>query len=382
MKRLKKLIVEKTRRRETVIGTIDEHLQAAAKWLLFAHKATPDNGVSHSYDIRARQWSPSYPETTGYIIPTLYDYAQHFNAPECADAAYKMAIWESEIQLPDGGVRAGHMGAEIITPTVFNTGQVLFGLARGFNESGDERLKESLKRAADWLVRAQDEDGAWRRFSSPFTTAKLNTYNTRSAFGLIRAYEVLADSRYLEAAISNVQWAIGLAKSDGWLPRNSLSVREDDSALTHTIAYSIRGILEVGVASKNQQFVEHALKMAKAVSRHQREDGALPGYYGPGWAPKAEWTCVTGNSQMAINWLRLAKVTDQESFFECARRANRFNMGIQDLLTDDRNIKGGLSGSYPVTGQYMRNRYPNWATKFFMDGLMLEKLFESLDNVG
>ena len=63
------------------VGSIEEHLRAAAEWLLRAQAATPDDGVAHSYDVRAGKWLASYPETTGYIIPTLYDYARHFDAP-------------------------------------------------------------------------------------------------------------------------------------------------------------------------------------------------------------------------------------------------------------------------------------------------------------
>jgi hypothetical protein len=117
-----------------------------------AQKATPDDGVAHSYDVRQRAWNASYPETTGYVIPTLYDYAHLYNAPEYAEAARRMAIWESEIQMEDGGVRAGTMSAEIVAPTIFNTGQVLFGWAKAWLETRDERFKSSLIRASDWLV--------------------------------------------------------------------------------------------------------------------------------------------------------------------------------------------------------------------------------------
>ena len=35
--------------------------------------------------------------------------------------------------------------------------------------------------------------------------------------------------------------------------------------------------------------------------------------------------------------------------------------------------KGGLPGSYPFWGRYMILRQPNWATKFLVDAIMLEK---------
>ncbi|UUZ51389.1 hypothetical protein LP420_19205 [Massilia sp. B-10] len=122
-----------------------------------------------------------------------------------------MTQWESDIQMADGGVRAGTMDAEIVAPTIFNTGQALFGWAKAYVETGDELFKTSLIRASDWLVAAQDEDGAWRRFASPFTSSKLNSYNTRSAFGLVRAYEALGDARYLAAAVKNVEWTLARA---------------------------------------------------------------------------------------------------------------------------------------------------------------------------
>lgn len=382
MQHLMQVVKEKLIRPQISALPIETHLRAAADWLLRAQQATPDDGVAHSYDIRAKKWLASYPETTGYVIPTLYEYAKHYNAPQYAEAATRMALWESAIQLPDGGVRAGTMDADVVAPTIFNTGQVLFGWAKAWQETGDERFKSSLIRAADWLVAAQDTDGAWRRFPSPFTSSKLNSYNTRSAFGLVRAYQAIGDSQYLDAAVANATWAVSRAKNNDWLPDNCLSANADLTALTHTIAYSIRGLLEIGVASGQQMLIDHAMRMAKAVQKQQREDGALPAYYTPEWTTSVNWTCVTGNSQMAINWLRLAQINDDKSFIDSAKRANRFNMSVQDLTTSNLNILGAMKGSHPVNGGYMTYRYPNWATKFFMDALMLEQLFQSVDNIG
>ena len=382
MRHLQQLIKDKLGAGKHPLQSIEQHLKAAADWLLQAQRSTPDDGLAHSYDIRARKWLASYPETTGYAISTLYDYARHYQAPHYAAAATSMAHWECAIQLPDGGVRAGTMDAEIVAPTIFNTGQVLFGWASAVQETGDEAFRASLKRAADWLLAAQDADGAWRRFASPFTSSKLNSYNTRSAFGLVRAAQALQDERYLQAAIANVDWTLTRAQDNGWLPDNCLDNNADHTALTHTIAYSIRGILEVGVAAQRPDLIERALHMAQMVALRQRPDGALPAYYSPQWETRVGWSCVTGNSQMAINWLRLARLTGHRDLIEHARRANRFNMSVQDLDTSDLNVRGAMKGSHPINGGYMRYRYPNWATKFFMDGLMLEQLHDRIDNIG
>ena len=57
-------------------------------------------------------------------------------------------------------------------------------------------------------------------------------------------------------------------------------------------------------------------------------------------------------------------------------------MSIQNLQTPDMNIRGGIKGSHPVNGGYMTWRYPNWAAKFFMDALMLEKLNNEPADIG
>ena len=361
--------------------SIETHLAAAAEWLLVAQRATPDDGLAHSYNVRTGIWMASYPETTGYAIPTLYDYALYFGQPQYRDAAHAMALWEVAEQLPDGGIRAGTMAAEVVAPTIFNTGQVLFGLARAAQETDDPAIRHSLVRASDWLVDAQDADGCWRRFVSPFAHSQNGTYNTRSAFGLVRAFEVVRDPRYLDAADRNVAWALSTALANHWLPGNCLTTNPDDRALTHTIAYSIRGILEVGVATENATYIKAALAMARRVADAQNADGSLSGYLSPAWAPLCDWSCVTGNSQMALNWLRLAKVTGEHGLIDHAKAANRFNMRLQKL-DGPITMRGAMKGSHPIGEDYMTWRFPNWATKFFMDGLMFERLFDRIDNIG
>jgi hypothetical protein len=345
-------------------------LRAAAEWLSRAQDATDSGGVSAHYDATKRKWVGAYPETTGYIIPTFFRYAEFCGETAYRARAIRMAEWESDIQLPEGGVRAGTMDAAQIVPTIFNTGQVLFGWTAAWQQTRNERFRNSLIRAAEWLVAAQDEDGAWRRFASPFAAHELNTYNTRVAFGLAQAGKALGKQKYIDAAMRNVEWALTQMRPNGWLENNDL---EDNSRpLTHTIAYATRGILEVGLIASNGAFVDAAARIARAVAQTQRDDGALPGRLNAGWRSAARWTCVTGNAQMAIVWQRIAHNAGDRSMLPAAEKANRFNMSVQDLSTPDPGIRGGIPGSHPRGGGYMTNRYPNWAAKFFMDALMLQ----------
>lgn len=348
-------------------------LQAAAEWLARAQDATGTGGASAHYDTARRKWAGAYPETTGYIIPTLLRYAQVSGNGDYRERALRMAAWESDIQLADGGVRAGTLDAAQVVPTIFNTGQVVFGWLAAWQATGDARFRDSLVRAADWLVAAQDDDGAWRRFASPFAqhaAGAVNTYNTRVAFGLALAGEALGEPRYRDAAVRNVEWALTQMRPNGWLENNDL---EDNARpLTHTIAYATRGILEVGLIASQDHFVDAAAGIARAVARTQRRDGALPGRLDAQWRPAARWTCCTGNAQMAIVWQRLAAHTGDDALQESADRAVGFTLSVQDPSAPNPAIRGGIPGSHPRAGGYMTHRYPNWAAKFFMDAVMLQ----------
>ena len=98
------------------------HLDAAMAWLKRAQDATPDAGVAQTWLIRYQKWAPSYPETTGYIIPTFYRYAALAGDDDARRLARAMADWECEIQHPSGGVLAGALG-DSDQPTIFTPGR-------------------------------------------------------------------------------------------------------------------------------------------------------------------------------------------------------------------------------------------------------------------
>ena len=119
-------------------------------------------GVSAGYSFLDGWYAP-YPETTGYIIPTFYDYA-HSTRKEEYSSARLMADWEIEVQLPCGGVQGGHYVGPTADrrPVAFNTGQVILGWVRAYTETADEKYLDAAGRAGDWLISAQSTDGAWR----------------------------------------------------------------------------------------------------------------------------------------------------------------------------------------------------------------------------
>ncbi len=155
-----------------------EHLERAVQWLCRAQDAFPDGGVARSYALvyhgyfKRKGWIPSYPETTGYIIPSMFDVAHLKGSSSLHERAVRMAEWECAVQMENGAVMGGTVD-QAPAPAVFNTGQVIFGWIRAYKETDREEFMASAVRAGRYLVSQLSADGAWRKNLSNFATTQL-----------------------------------------------------------------------------------------------------------------------------------------------------------------------------------------------------------------
>ena len=355
------------------------HLEAAIRWLCRAQDVFNDGGVARSFSMvyhpyfKRKGWISSYPETTGYIIPTMFDCAREMKSQELYDRACQMADWECDVQLENGAVKGGTIDQKPTTAAVFNTGQVIFGWLRAFQETRQERFLNSAIKAGQFLVGQQDEDGAWRKSASAFTSSRMEfrTYNTRTAWALLELSQVCGEAAFADAAVANIEFALKQQKDNGWFESNCLS--DPTQPLLHTIAYCIRGIMEVGAALNEQRYVERARKAADQLIRQQIADGSLAGRFNEKWEHAVSWSCLTGDAQMAIIWGRLYQITMEGNYLDAHSQMNKYLKKVQLLHIKNRDIFGGLCGSDPVSGPYGKYEILNWAVKFFVDALLLEK---------
>ncbi|HTD70740.1 MAG TPA: hypothetical protein VK647_09780 [Gemmatimonadales bacterium] len=358
----------------------EPHLVAAIEWLVRAQDATPDGGVSRAFSLAwhpyfgCRGWQPSYPETTGYIIPTLYAAARRLGRAELAARAERAARWEIEIQLPTGAIRGGVIGAPE-SPAVFNTGQVLLGWLAAFEETGQSGFADAARRAARYLVATLDPDGHWRSDNSRFARADATLYNTRTAWALAEAGARLDDRRFTDAAARSLRAAADLQAPNGWLPACCLS--DPERPLLHTLAYAIRGLLEGGRVLGDPVLLHAAERAAGALRAAVRADGRMPGRYRSDWSPAARWSCLTGQAQMANNWMRLAVITGDPKWLEPVPAVLRFLKRTQSRRSAEPGLRGGIKGAWPVGGAYGAYEVLNWATKFFADALMRHEAIET-----
>lgn len=351
-----------------------EHLQAAIEWLSIAQDATGNGGVSLRYSL-VYGWAASYPETTGYIIPTFLKYHRIAHRDEHRSRALKMADWELSIQNGDGSFNGGdiddHLGSH-----AFDTGQIVFGLIEAFRNTGnDEYIKGAIK-AGDWLVRVQDPDGAWRRFAFGGIP---HSYYSRVAWALAELSLSVSEKKYELAARKNIAWTLENQRSNGWFDNASFRMGEHKSPITHTIAYTIEGILETGICLNNEVYIAAARRAADAIINKITPLGYLCATYNASWEGMSNYSCLTGNAQVAVILFRLFQITKKQEYSKAAKILISYLKRKQNLQVKDRRIRGAISGSSPIWGRYQRFAYPNWATKFLADALLLEQENEKKD---
>jgi hypothetical protein len=345
-----------------------QHLEGAYQWIRTAHDSGGDGGVPGVYHL-IRGWSASYPETTGYLIPTLLAYAKRMREPDAVSRATRMADWEIAVQLPSGAVRSGYL-SEKPAPAVFNTGQVLFGWVAAYQETRNEAYVAAARRAAAWLLACQDADGAWRTNLSALTDTRVQTYNVRTAWGLALAGRAFDEPTWIAAARKNGDWALAQQTADGWF--ENCTFYENTAPLLHTIAYALEGLVGIGTVLGEERFVHAAWRGAEPLARRVAAHETLAGCYGRGWRADASWACLTGDAQTAIVFLRLARAfAECEPYAGLARTLLKGIAARQDLSSPHPETRGAVAGSAPIWGGYCRLAYPNWAAKFYMDALLL-----------
>jgi hypothetical protein len=360
-----------------------DHLAATIAWLCRSQDVVGGSGSSSGYFFETG-WGPPYPETTGYIIPTFLRYGDLCGDDAYVDRAVSLGDWEIDIQLASGAVRGGQGINDY--PIVFNTGQVILGWCSLYRVTQEKRFLDAATDAANWLLAVQDADGKWRKHT--FMDMP-HAYHTRVAWSLLETHRLTADERFRGAAERNIAWTLSCARSNGWIERMGFTLEEPP--LTHTIAYTLRGLLESSALLANNTGADAeslVMRAADKTLRHyelnKRTPEAVPGYlaasFKQDWQPAHTSSCLVGNAQIAILWLKIYERTKDARFLNGALKMLDHVKWTQDLSSHNPGIRGGIAGSYPIWGPYLRLAYPNWAAKFFADALMMqESLMKTLE---
>jgi hypothetical protein len=338
-------------------------LQSVMLWILNAQ--TPAGGIAAYYSLLAGYSAP-YPEVTGYIVPTLYDFAQSTSDDVVVVAAERATHWLLSLQMSSGAFPAGLHGNKA-TPSVFNTGQILSGLVRAYAETKSSRTLRSATAAADWLIEVQHVDGSW--CGPAAYQQRTHSYYSMVAWALAALSVQTGDRSYSSAAARNLDWILLQFQPSGWI--DGINLQGHPNYL-HFIAYALQGTLECATLLQRRDAIETVEKPAWILLRKFETNKFLAGAYDRDFKTGARFTCLTGNAQMSCVWLRLFEITGDLRYLNAALKMNEL-LKQSIPLRGNRGVVGGLSGSFPVWGYYQPLRYISWGCKFVADALMSEQ---------
>lgn len=264
----------------------------------------------------------SYPEVTGYYIPTLITWGER-------ELACSFARWLVSVQNRDGSWSDpnGHI------PYTFDTGQILKGLVALLDTLPE--LETPVRKGCDWLLTQVLDSG---RVVTPDTSQWVLPGN-RIVPEAIHLY-ALAPLREAGERFGNRNYLDALA--DGLDYYTADPDLTSFTTLSHFHAYIIEALIDLGRT-------DIAADGMKAISRLQKRSGSVPAY------STVRWVCSTGLFQYALIWYRLGEVRKGDRAFAAAARLQ--------------NASGGFFGSYGLGASYFPRAEISWAVKYFLDAL-------------
>jgi len=391
--------------------------KAALGWVRRSIETTGGNGSSHSFS-PFFGWAKAYPETTGYLIPTLLRYADLYQDDSLRQLASQCRDWLLGIQLPCGAWAGGLAGGT--KPSVFNTAMILWGVApppapppegrgdvertlanttppkerggvsfatehstsplpSGNGEStpppmerGDVATEHSTSPLPSgggagggaWLLSALSPDGAWR--SGAYLPGFVPSYYTYAVWSMLEAGVALNLPEVQDRMRPALHYYAGRFRPDGTV--QDWGLKPGNWAFTHTIAYTLQGFLESALLLGESNILEKTVQAADGLLQEFNNTRRAAGRYGLAWRGDYSFTCPVGNAQLSIFYRRLWETTKDDEY---ARAADAFLSEALRFQNFDKNpnTHGALPGSAPFWGPYLRWRYPNWGVKFLLDAL-------------
>lgn len=278
----------------------------------------------------------SYPEVTGYYIPTLLKWGYR-------ELACSYAEWLCSVQKPDGS----WYNTEDTAPYIFDTAQVLKGLLaiRTIMPQTDQHILAGC----EWIFSQMQENG---RLVTPVKDAWGTDLNVCDEVihiyclsPLYEAAEVFHKPEYKQKA--QQIW--------NYYKQNYYEKIMNFSLLSHFYAYLMEALLDIG----EEKMAREAMHKMES---YQKNSGAVPAYN------HCDWVCATGLFQLSLVWFRLGNLDRGNKAFEYACKLQ--------------NESGGWFGSYvseenaSECNTYIPASEISWAVKFFLDALYYKNVAE------
>tara|TARA_Y100000022_G_scaffold200756_1_gene218679 strand:+ start:13975 stop:15063 length:1089 start_codon:yes stop_codon:yes gene_type:complete len=338
-------------------------LKHTSEWL--KKSLNKGRGGSSAYFSPLIGWSKPYPETTGYIIPTLIRFNYFFNE-DYTEYANNLGNWLIKIQNSDGSWDGGLHPSSKSAPSIFNSCQIIKGLVNLYKETNNGIYIESAIKSGDYIKKQFGDNGLF--IGNDYKTAITPSYYTTAIWPLLELSSVTGDEELEEKSILFLNKILERKMDNGFF--SGCGFGASKNAFTHTIAYTIRGFQECSRILEINDYAEACNESIEFfIKKSELTNGRLPGSFDESLNAASDSVCLTGNSQFAlIFFLHYEKDKDLRIINSASKLIN-FVCNTQRKSLPFQT-KGGIAGSWPMYGRYMFMRYPNWAAKYHADSLM------------
>jgi hypothetical protein len=362
---------------------VARHVKAVIDWILNAQSACGCGGGIPAYYTLRGGFSNPYPETSGYIITSLLAGYNHFHDESYKSAAVDIADWLTSRQLDSGAMRCNiehprsmldknRSGIDVSKIFLFDCGAILEGLTNMWKQIPEDRFRLSSIRLADYMISNQEDNGLWEKdLYFPY----FGTHQTRTMWALINAGRTFNKSEYIDSALRCLNKLKLNVKPNAYIANcHFVQEENEDFGLTHPIAYAIEGFFEAGIMLGLREFSEIAINVGYELQRMaENRQQMFFSHYNSHWEPVSSYQCVTGNIQIAMMWLKIAKYTGDDALISTAIKFLNFIRNCMiDTETEIAGVRGAIQGSFPIYGRYCPYAFPNWGAKFFIDASLLE----------
>lgn len=326
-------------------------------WVKNSFKVNNNLGSS-KYKTSWGRWASDYPETTGYLIPTLINSSELLKDKSLHTLAEQQVTYFKSLQLCSGGFAIEKGNAKSY---VFDSAQILIGLINLYNSNKNNDILLMIKHCYSWLINSLNNNGKFE--SSNYKNNYNPSYYSRIVWSFFNAESILNVKS--EKSLTLYHHMKSLLNTNGTF--NDCSFDGSSFAFTHNLIYSYRGLWESAIEIDDNSFMVVLKNHLLSITQKIIKDRHFNGEYNNEWKTQSRFICTTGNAQL-VTLLLSVFGTEYEDILKACQ------ILINPLLNQQKKMtlfnKGAIPSSIPVWEKYQRFRYTNWTQKFYSDALI------------
>lgn len=338
-------------------------------WILVAQKANNSFGISKGYFFiklpkYSNGWHKEYPETTGYLLPTLLKLSLKKIYPY--ENILSIADWLLDIQKVDGSYKGGTIDSDEES-SIFDTGQIIKGIYSLYVHNKDSKYLVSALRACDWILKNENSNqGHWNKFKTKALKDHDITFNIYTADIIAEIGNAISNYNYVNLANRVGSYTLNKIRPNLWVEGCELAYIK--YPVTHTLAYTIEGLYNVGSALNNDAFINKSIKILDVIIQKIDKNGYLPGYFDENWNELNFGSCLTGSAQIGCLCMKVYKSTGKIIYLVTAKKIYRYlSLRLNNYFKSFGGGIGSLPGSWPINGKYFAYFTTNWTIKYMID---------------